>query len=134
MGRLWITVSPVGIVSHNRPFDPLAAKPPIGGFVTRRAPARPGIQLSEWGVGHSMELSFIVDCLAHHLDPDRPLPEPPADLDWDTANHLLVRHGLGGYSASWERLIRASGHLTCSADFASNVIPPCCTVTTACHK
>lgn len=43
-----------------------------------------------------MELPFIVDCLAHCLDPDRPLPEPPTDLDWNNVNHLLVRHGLGG--------------------------------------
>ena len=46
------------------------------------------------GISHSIELSFIVECLAHQLDPDRPLPDPPAELDWDLVYHLLVRHNL----------------------------------------
>lgn len=41
-----------------------------------------------------MELSFIVACLTHQLDPDWPLPEPPAELDWNRVYHLLVRHKL----------------------------------------
>ena len=41
-----------------------------------------------------MELSFIVACLAHQLDPHRPLPDTPPELDWNRLHRLLVRHRL----------------------------------------
>ncbi len=42
-----------------------------------------------------MEQTFIQDCLAHRLFPDRPLPAP-LDLDWDRVYDLLLQHRLAG--------------------------------------
>jgi hypothetical protein len=43
-----------------------------------------------------MELSFILSCLAHRLYPDRPIPDPPKELDWNGVHELLIQHGLAG--------------------------------------
>ncbi len=43
-----------------------------------------------------MELSFIQECLAHRLYPDRPLPAVPPGIDWDETYDLLTRHRLVG--------------------------------------
>jgi hypothetical protein len=43
-----------------------------------------------------MELSFILSCLTHRLDPDRQLPTPPEELDWSRVYRLLVDNRLAG--------------------------------------
>lgn len=43
-----------------------------------------------------MEEAFIRACLAHLLDPGRPLPGPPPEMDWERVTGLLARHKLAG--------------------------------------
>ena len=42
------------------------------------------------------EFPFVVGCLGNCLDPERPLPAPPHDVDWGYVYYLLEYHRLGG--------------------------------------
>jgi hypothetical protein len=44
----------------------------------------------------SPEFAFIVDCVGHCLDPQRPLPVPSRALDWEQVYDLLHYHRLRG--------------------------------------
>ena len=42
------------------------------------------------------EFTFVVDCVGNRLDPERPLPVSPNDLDWGQVCNLLQYHRIGG--------------------------------------
>jgi hypothetical protein len=48
----------------------------------------------EWPPANDREFDFIRLALAYRLFPERPFPDPPADLDWERLDALLRRHRL----------------------------------------
>ena len=51
----------------------------------------------EWPPADDREFTFLLAVLASRLFPERPFPDPPADLDWERLDELLRLHRLSAH-------------------------------------